>query len=143
MFLLATLFFFVGALNGHPTSPVTPVTQLLPPILRRDVDQFNRPNPDTGLCDCPDTRTLREILWTCSSTLILAAWVAVHFNVQPLGLSPLRRAITRAAMLLTTILGPEMSLFWAFKEWHASREIDGWFKEKCTSCNLILLSSSS
>jgi len=137
MLLLATLFFVAQTLHGHPTPPNTlrSTVQNVHSLLRRETTgiDFSLPNPETGLCDCPNMRSLRSIIWSCATTLIISAWVAVHFNVQPHSLSPFRRAMIRFATLSAAILGPEMALYWAYKEWTTSRKIDKWFKDKCAS----------
>jgi len=139
MLLLATLFFFARTLHGHPTpSGLVHNAYSSMSILRRGAEDINLPNPETGLCDCPDMRTLRDIIWSCATTLILSAWVSVHFNVQPLRLSPFRRAVVRFGTLSAAILGPEIAVFWAYKEWSDSRRIDKWFKDKCASSFLGL-----
>ena len=140
MLLLASLFFFARTLNGHPTpSSFLGNAYSSTSILRRAAEDSNLPNPETGLCDCPDMRTLRDIIWSCATTLILSAWVSVHFNVQPLRLSPFRRAMIRFGTLSAAILGPELAVFWAYREWSTSRKIDRWFKDKCASFRLKIL----
>jgi len=145
MLLLVTLFFFARTLHGHPTpsdilqTTVQNAHSVMSRLRRETGGDFNLPNPETGLCECPDMRTLRGIIWSCATTLILSAWVAVHFNVQPHSLSPFRRAMIRFGTLSAAILGPELALYWAYKEWSSSREIDKWFKDKCASFSVVTL----
>jgi len=86
MLLLAIFLSFVRVFSGHPT----PLPEILTPFSRQLLLDH-----ETGLCDCPDTRTLRGIIWTCISTLVHAGWVSVHLNVPPRGTTHFQQAGVR------------------------------------------------
>ena len=124
MILLAFLLFLARS-SGFPTSPVTiptPSNSSIPPSLLRRAP-WDHPNPETGLCDCPNTRSVVEILWTCASTLILATWVSVHLNIPPKGASTFRLIVLRFGAMVATILAPEITLQWAIIEWRQAKMI--------------------
>ena len=127
MILLALLIVLARS-SGFPTSPA-PSVPPTPHLLRRA--PWDHPNPDTGLCDCPNTRSVAEIVWTCASTLIVAAWVSVHLNVPPKGASPFRLAVLRFGAMSAAILGPEMTLKWALEEWSQARKLQKEMIKKC------------
>ena len=124
MILLAFLIFLARS-SGFPTSPVAISTPSHPSVsaglLRRA--PWDHPNPATGLCDCPNTRSVVEIVWTCASTLILATWVSVHLNIPPKGASTFRLIVLRFGAMLSTILAPEITLQWSIIEWRQAREL--------------------
>jgi len=119
MFLLALLIFLARS-TEFPTSPATP-NQSISPLLRRA--PWDHPNRDTGLCGCPSTRSTADIVWTCASTLVIAAWVSVHLNVPPKGASPFRLAVLRFGAMFAAILGPEVTLKWALAEWSQASKL--------------------
>ena len=129
LMLLLALLVFLARSTGSPTSPAAPLPST-PHLLRRA--PWNHPNPDTGLCDCPNTRSIAKIVWTCASTLVLAAWVSVHLNVPPKGASPFRLAVLRFGAMLSAILGPEVTLRWALLEWNQARKLQKQMVQKCT-----------
>jgi len=121
MIILSFLLFLAHS-SGFPTSPATAIpTPLHHQVLRRAT--WDHPNPDTGLCDCPNTRNVVEILWTCASTLILATWVSVHLNIPPKGASGFRLIVLRFGAMLATILAPEVTLQWASIEWRQAKKL--------------------
>ena len=129
MILLAFLLFLARS-SGFPTSPETaiptPTHSSNAPLMHHQILRrapWDHPNPETGLCDCPDTRSIVEILWTCASTLILATWVSVHLNIPPKGASGFRSVVLRFGAMLTTILAPEATLQWAIIEWRQARQL--------------------
>jgi len=130
LMLILALLVFLTRSAGFPTSPPASVSST-PHLLRRA--PWDHPNPDTGLCDCPNTRSLAEIVWTCASTLILAAWVSVHLNIPPKGASPFRLAVLRFGAMFATILAPEATLKWALVEWSQARELQKEMKQRCES----------
>ena len=126
MILIAFLIFLARS-SGFPTSP-TAIPTLSDSSIVPSLQVFRRapwdhPNPETGLCDCPDTRNIVEILWTCASTLILATWVSVHLNIPPKGASTFRLIVLRFGAMLSTILAPEITLQWAIIEWRQARKL--------------------
>ena len=127
--LLLVLLIFLARSTGSPMLPAASIPST-PHLLRRA--PWDHPNPKTGLCDCPNTRSVTEIVWTCASTLILAAWVSVHLNVPPKGASPFRLAVLRFGAMFSAILGPEVTLMWAFQEWTQARALQRKMELKCT-----------
>lgn len=130
MLLLAFLLFLAQS-SGSPAYPadISTSSSSLRHLLRRA--PWDHPNPETGLCDCPNTRNVAEIVWTCASTLILATWVSVHLNVPPKGASPFRLAVLRFGAMFATILGPEITLWWALTEWRGARTVQKKMVAKC------------
>ncbi|KAF9530263.1 hypothetical protein CPB83DRAFT_763563 [Crepidotus variabilis] len=93
----------------------------------------NKPNPyfqflesrDTAStnCDCPDTRSLFDIVWSCFSTIFLCTWVSVLPNLPPPGESFLRTAFRRLKIMLYTFVAPELTLTWAMNQWFGARKV--------------------
>lgn len=131
MLLFGLLLVFARS-SGFPTpAAMQPASPTILTFIQRGIRDL--PNPETGLCDCPKTRSLLKILWTCASTLILATWVSVHLNVPPRGASAFRVAVLRFGAMLTTILAPEATLRWAYAEWHVARALQTEVVEACMS----------
>ena len=141
MLLLSLVFFLVRAAGGYPTPsatlipPFSPITALVSFIKR---ESGSLPNPETGLCDCPDTRNIREILWPCFTTLVVATWVSVHPNVPSRGISALRWAFLRSGAMVASILAPEATIYWACMEWLIARDLTRKMKEQCEYLDVLL-----
>jgi hypothetical protein len=82
------------------------------------------------------TRTQFDIVWTCVSTLFICSWVAIHPNIPPRGEGHIRSLGRRIKMLLWTLLVPELTLIWAYKQWAAARHIAEYFQGECEVANL-------
>ena len=136
MLFLAFLV-FLARTSGFPTlpAPLSLSRGSTVSVLRRA--PWDYPNPETGLCDCPNTRNVAEIVWTCASTLILATWVSVHLNVPPKGASPFRLIVLRFGAMFATILGLEITLTWAAREWSYARTLQKEMVKKCTSASIL------
>jgi len=132
MLLLALLIFLARSSGSPLTLPAAKPTSgpSIAPLLRRS--PWDYPNPETGLCDCPNTRSIADIVWTCASTLVLATWVSVHLNVPPKGASPFRLLVLRFGAMLATILGPEVTLKWAIIERRQAKTLQEKMVQKCT-----------
>ncbi|KAF9530264.1 hypothetical protein CPB83DRAFT_191402 [Crepidotus variabilis] len=68
-------------------------------------------------CDCPDNRTLYDIVWSCFSTISICTWVSVHPNLPPPGEPFIWTSIWRLKLMLYTFIAPELTLTWAMSQW--------------------------
>ncbi|KAI9513415.1 hypothetical protein F5148DRAFT_4059 [Russula earlei] len=103
-----------------------PLDQISPPLVTRD--QFQGRS-----CDNPSgCRSLWDIIWSCSVTLLLCTWVSVHPNIP----SPHERwpriAVRRVGLMFASLFVPEAMIAWALRQRLAARELakkherEGW-----------------
>ncbi|ESK82568.1 hypothetical protein Moror_3684 [Moniliophthora roreri MCA 2997] len=98
------------------------------PILSQSAVQFDAslsildaPDIDTQTCDILlKCRSLKEILWTCGSVLFVCIWAAVHPNAaHPKDHVAVIR-FKHTAVSLFALLGPELIVMWALRQWCSS-----------------------
>ncbi|KAJ7789232.1 hypothetical protein B0H14DRAFT_3574473 [Mycena olivaceomarginata] len=73
-------------------------------------------------CGAPSScRTLFDIVWGCLTTIFACTWVSVHPNLPAPGLSWLRLTVRRLAMMVMTVIAPEIMVFFAARQFFFAR----------------------
>ncbi|KAF8062469.1 hypothetical protein FPV67DRAFT_272628 [Lyophyllum atratum] len=104
----------------------------VPLPVTHDATTFGR---DLETCSCPsEQRTIWTIIWGCLATVFTCTWVSVHPNMPAPEDPAWKVAKRRAGLMIWTTLAPELVIFWAIRQWLASRELadkysgHGWTK---------------
>ncbi|KAG7444576.1 uncharacterized protein BT62DRAFT_870818, partial [Guyanagaster necrorhizus] len=63
-------------------------------------------------------RTLLQLIWSCSATIFVCTWLAVHPSVPGReGRGRLAIALRRTNLMLLAIIVPEIIIGWAAAQW--------------------------
>ena len=80
-------------------------------------------------CICPaDQRSIWDILWSCLVTIIACSWVSVHPNIPAPNESSWRILLRRLELMFWAIVGPEMIITWALRQWTGARHLEELYK---------------
>ncbi|PPQ90883.1 hypothetical protein CVT25_007353 [Psilocybe cyanescens] len=80
-------------------------------------------------CNCPQLRSIWDILWSCLATIFACTWVSVHPNSPGPQDGRMRIILTRVELMIWAMLIPEIIIYWAFKQWLGARQLAARFKE--------------
>ena len=98
---------------------------------------------DTPACICPAIdRSIWDILWSCLATIIACSWVSIHPNIPAPNESWWRIFLRRLELMFWAIVGPEMIIAWAFRQWSGARQLEKLYKGELSSLihpNLFLI----
>ncbi|KIM41082.1 hypothetical protein M413DRAFT_445815 [Hebeloma cylindrosporum] len=67
------------------------------------------------------SRSIYGILWSCLSTIFTCTWIVVHPNIPAPGDSQWAVLRRRIAIMGYVLLGPEMVIYWAWRQHSAAR----------------------
>ena len=85
-------------------------------------------------CICPaDQRSIWDILWSCLATLLACSWVSVHPNIPGPIESWGRVFLRRLELMFWAVMGPEMIITWAFRQWLGARHLEKLYKGELSS----------
>ena len=88
----------------------------------------------TSTCIClADQRSIWDILWSCLATISACSWVSVHPNIPGPNESRWRIFVRRLELMFWTIVGPEMIIAWAFRQWLGARHLEKLYKGELSS----------
>ena len=123
LFVFAVLYLFrhlSPGVNSLPTSAPTTIPQLTyPSILHARQDR-----PNLASCkECPNTRSVWDIVWSCLSTTFISTWVAVHPNVPSQDASSWLLTRRRIKLMVWALLAPELYVWWAFKQRTSAKKV--------------------
>ena len=93
---------------------------------------------DTPLaaCICPAIdRSTWDILWSCLATIIACSWVSIHPNIPGPNESRWRIFLRRFELMFWAVVGPEMMIGWAYRQWTGARHLEKLYK--CELSSLI------
>jgi hypothetical protein len=80
-------------------------------------------------CICPaDQRTIWNILWSCLATLFACSWVSVHPNIPAPNQSSWRIFLRRLELMFWAVIGPEIIITWAYRQWSGARHLEKVYK---------------
>ena len=65
-------------------------------------------------------RTVTSILWSCLATTFACTWVSVHPNMTFKNEGPWEIRGRRLFLMVFSILAPEATVTWAFKQWRGA-----------------------
>lgn len=79
---------------------------------------------NTGWVADPDGRGTFTILSSCVLTLSLCVYAAIHLNVRPCGQTELQSWIETAKWVVLGVLGPELLVFVAWRQYMSAMALD-------------------
>ena len=95
----------------------------------------------TSVCLCPaHQRSLWNILWSCLATIFACSWVSVHPNIPSPDESSWRIFLRRLELMFWAVIGPEMIIVWAFRQWVGARHLEKLYRGELLSlmCSIHL-----
>ena len=88
----------------------------------------------TPTCICPaDQRSIWDILWSCLATLFACSWVSVHPNIPGPNESSWRIFLRRLELMFWAVIGPELIITWAFRQWTSAHRLEKLYKGELSS----------
>ena len=85
-------------------------------------------------CICPtDQRSIWDIIWSCLATIFTCSWVSVHPNIPGPNESRWRIFLRRLELMFWAVIGPEMIITWALRQWSGARHLEEEYKCKPSS----------
>ena len=125
LFVLTFIYLFHG-FQSH-ASPLTS-------ILEESSGHGNSTVIITPACICPaDQRTLWDILWSCLATIFACSWVSIHHNIPGPTESSRRIFLRRLEIMFWAVIGPEMIITWAFRQWSGARHLEKLYRGELSS----------
>ncbi|KAI9455368.1 hypothetical protein F5148DRAFT_1288265 [Russula earlei] len=123
--LTTTMIVILAVLAATSASPFG---QSSPPHLSLRQLQARAPS-----CDDPrGCRSLWDIIWSCTVTILLCTWVSVHPNISSPDEGWPRVAVRRVGLMLAALFFPEVMIGWALRQRLAAAELaemhkgEGW-----------------
>ena len=108
--LLSILYFSHWAIRASP--------------LPLPIDISNAPaGVQLPTCACIHQRSITDILWSCFATLFACTWLSVHPNIPGPDEGFWKIALRRLELMLWTLLGPELIIAWAARQWLAAERL--------------------
>ena len=119
MLLVLTLIYLFHGFQSH----AAPLTSIL------EGSSSNATVIITPACICPaDQRTTWDILWSCLATIFACSWVSVHPNIPASNESSRRIFLHRLELMFWAVVGPEMIITWALRQWLGARRLGKLYK---------------
>ena len=85
-------------------------------------------------CICPaDQRSIWDILWSCLATIFACSWVSVHPNIPSPDESQWRVFLRRLELMFWAVVGPELVIAWAFRQWSSAGRLEKLYKGELSS----------
>ena len=89
---------------------------------------------NTPTCICPaNDRSIWDILWSCLATIFACSWVSIRPNIPGPNESWWRIIIRRLELMFWAVVGPEMIIGWAFRQWLGARDLEKLYKGELSS----------
>jgi hypothetical protein len=82
----------------------------------------------TEVSACVCHRSIWDILWSCLATTSACLWISVHPNIPLCNEARWRIFLRRLELMFWALLGPELILVWAFRQWLGARELEKLYK---------------
>ena len=128
MLLLLTLVVYL--FHGFQTH-AAPLTTVTSHLAERS---SNASLLDTQACICPTIdRSIWDILWSCLATIFACSWVSIHPNIPGPNESWWRIFLRRLELMFWAVVGPEMIICWAFRQWLGARKLKKLYKGELSS----------
>ena len=127
MFLLLTLLYLFHGFQTH----AAPLTSLL-----SESSSNTTVLSTTALaCICPtvDQRSIWDILWSCLATIFACSWVSIHPNIPGPNESQRRIFLRRLELMFWAVVGPEMVIAWAFRQWLGACDLENLYEGELSS----------
>ena len=87
---------------------------------------------EKGVCPA-DQRSIWDILWNCLATIFACSWVSVHPNIPAPNESRWRIFLRRLELMFWSVVGPEMIITWALRQWSGARRLENLYKGELSS----------
>ena len=116
MLLVITLVYLFHGFQTH----AAPLTTLL-------ADPGTILSPSDASCIC-DRRSIWDILWSCLATIFACSWVSIHPNIPGPNESSWRVFFRRLELMFWAVVGPEMVIAWAFRQWASAGHLEKLYK---------------
>ena len=88
----------------------------------------------TPSCICPaDQRSIWDILWSSLATIFACSWVSVHLNIPGPNESWRRIFLRRLELMFWAVVGPELIITWALRQWTSARRLEKLYKGELSS----------
>ena len=130
MLLVLILVYLFHGFQTHATS----LTSILPE------SGSNTTILSTPACICPaDQRSIWDIIWSCLATIFACSWVSVHPNIPGPNESRSRVLLRRLELMFWAVIGPEMIITWAFRQWLGARRLENLYKGELLSSLIRLM----
>ena len=85
-------------------------------------------------CICPaDQRSIWDVLWSCLTTIFACSWVSVHPNIPSPNESRWRIFLRRLELMFWAVIGPEMIITWAIRQWIGARYLEKFYEGELSS----------
>ena len=89
---------------------------------------------DTQGCICPAIdRSMWDILWSCLATIFACSWVSIHPNIPDSNESWWRILLRRLELMFWAVMGPEMIISWAYRQWLGAHILEKLYKGELSS----------
>ena len=119
MFLVLALVYLFHGFQTH-AAPLTSCSLLVESSSNTTVLSTLAP-----ACICPaDQRSIFDILWSCLATIFACSWVSVHPNIPAPNESRWRVFLRRLELMFWAVIGPEMIITWALRQWSGARRLE-------------------
>ncbi|TDL14697.1 hypothetical protein BD410DRAFT_902932 [Rickenella mellea] len=80
--------------------------------------------PTNSTCnDLNNCRTTSDMVWSCLTTIFACTWVAIHPNIPAPYESWFEIGLRRFGIVIMALIAPELIIYWAMKQWLASRRL--------------------
>ena len=124
MLLVLTLVYLFHNFQTH----AAPLTSLLAE------SSSNATVLSTPACIClADQRSIWDILWSCLATIFACSWVSVHPNIPGPNESRWRIFLRRLELMFWAVVGPELVIAWAFRQWSSARRLEKLYQGELSS----------
>ena len=126
MLLVLTLVYFLHGFQTH----AAPLASLL--AESSNITTVLSTSPQT--CICPaDQRSIWDIVWSCLATIFACSWVSVHPNIPAPHEAQWRIFLRRLELVFWAVIGPEMIITWALRQWLSARRLEKVYKGELPS----------
>ena len=129
MLLLLILVVYLFHWHGFQTH-AAPLTSLVAESSSNTtLSSLNAPG-----CICPAIdRSMWDILWSCLATIFACSWVSIHPNISGPNESRWRIFLRRLELMFWAVVGPEMIISWAYRQWLGARDLEKLYKGELSS----------
>ena len=136
MLLVLTLVYLFHGFQSH----AAPLTSLIAESNSNTTILLSTPGSS---CVCPaDQRSVWDILWSCLGTIFACSWVSIHPNIPAPNESQRRIFLRRLELMFWAVVGPEMIINWALRQWIGARHLEKLYKGELSGLIHSILSTN-
>ena len=89
-------------------------------------DLFDSAESVVSACVCH--RSTWDILWSCLATIFAGLWISIHPNIPLPNEAGWKVFLRRSELMFWAIIGPELAIVWAIREWLGARDLENLYK---------------